>query len=416
MSADRTRGAPRRGRARAALLLLALLGIMGVGSGAALAGWKSLPGSTKDKVRGLSWVRTILYAVHGPGSYPRTGRELGDGGAARDAILWDPAAIWVDGEGSVHITDRRHARIRVVTADTMWTLAGTGSYGYHGDEIPAKETSFLDPFGLAGSADGSLYVADSNNHRVRMIDPGGIIHTVAGTGEPGFSGDGGPAVLARLSQPVDICLGIDTSLFIADLMNYRIRRVAPDGTIRTVAGTGAAGFSGDSGPAPSASVDEVWGVACGPDGSVYVADSGNHRVRVIDRNGIIRSFAGNGRMGYSGDGGPAGAAELNSPQALFVATDGAVWIGDEHNNRIRRVGTDGIITTMAGSGVAGFGGDGGPATDAMLNDPEGIWVYPSNSFLIADGDNDRIRLVETDGTIRTVIGGGRPTLPEWPPG
>jgi hypothetical protein len=137
---------------------------------------------------------------------------------------------------------------------------------------------------------------------------------------------------------------------------------------------------------------------------------------VIDRNGIIRSFAGNGRMGYSGDGGPAGAAELNSPQALFVAADGAVWIGDEHNNRIRRVGTDGIITTMAGSGVAGFGGDGGPATDAMLNDPEGIWVYPSNSFLIADGDNDRIRLVETDGTIRTVIGGGRPTLPEWPPG
>ncbi|MDP2673555.1 MAG: RHS repeat-associated core domain-containing protein [Dehalococcoidia bacterium] len=294
-------------------------------------------------------------------------------------------------------------RVSTLTGD-ITTVAGNGSNGFGGDGGPATQAALSVPHGMAVGADGSLYIADSYNSRIRRVGTAGIITTVAGNGSDGFGGDGGPATQAALNHPSDVAVGADGSLYIADYDNLRIRRVGTDGIITTVAGNGSNGFSGDGGPATQAALWLPNGVAVGADGSLYIADSFNHRIRRVGTDGIISTVAGNGTNGFSGDGGPATQAALWFPHDVAVGADGSLYIADNGNSRIRRVGTDGIITTVAGNGTFGFGGDGGPATQAAFNSPVGVAVGADGSLYIPDFNSYRIRVV-TDGIISTVAGG-----------
>ena len=315
----------------------------------------------------------------------------GDGGPATQARLSTSKAVALGPDGSFYITQSETHSIRRVGPDgIITTVTGTGVAGFSGDGGPATQASLYDPRGLAVGPDGSLYIADSWNVRIRRVGPDGIITTVAGPGVCGFSGDGGPATQASLNNAQGVAVGPDGSLYIADTSNNRIRRIGPDGIITTVAGEGNGGLSGNGGPATQARLYNPSGVAVGPDGSLYIADSTNYRIRRVGPDGIITTVAGTGGEGFSGDGGPATQATLRYPIGVAVGPDGNLYIADGRDNRIRRVGPDGIITTVAGTGVGGFSGDGGPATQATLFYPEGVAVGPDGNLYIADTYNHRI--------------------------
>jgi len=319
----------------------------------------------------------------------------GDGGPATRAQLETPARITVGPDGSLYIADAANHRIRRVTPDgIMTTVAGNGTAGYRGDGGPAMQAQLDFPLGVAVGADGSLYIADSSNDRIRRVSPEGMITTVAGGGPYRHVGDGGPATQAYLPYPQGIAIGSDSGLYIADYFNHRVRRVGQDGIITTVAGNGTSGYSGDGGPATQIQLDHPTDVAVGPDGSVYIADAGNDAIRRVGPNGMITTVAGNGTSGYSGDGGPAIQAQLDFPVGIAIGAEGSLYIVDSDNNRIRQVRPDGIITTLAGNGTPGFSGDGGPATQAKVVYPFGVAVGADDSLYIADLYNARIRRVE----------------------
>jgi RHS repeat-associated protein len=316
---------------------------------------------------------------------------------------YDPSPkVLYQGDG-----DRRDAQ---AIGLVITTVAGNGISGIGGDGGPATQAALRVPMGVAITPDGSFYITDSFNERVRRVDPNGIITTVAGTGNPGYSGDGGQATLATLRTPSGVAIAPDGSYYIVDQGNSCIRRVGPEGIITTVAGIGVNGFSGDGGPATQAALSGPTTIAVAPDGSLYIADPGNRRIRRVGPDGIITTVAGTGLGGSSGDGGLATQATLNGPTGISVAPDGSLYIADLGANRVRRVGPDGIITTVAGTGSPGFSGDGDSATQAALNSPRGVTVAPDGSFYITDQNNHRIRRVSQDGIITTVagIGGGFP--------
>ncbi|HPZ42770.1 MAG TPA: S-layer homology domain-containing protein [Bacillota bacterium] len=298
----------------------------------------------------------------------------------------------------------------------MSTVAGTGTFGYSGDGGPATEAELCEPGKIAIGPDGSIYIAETMGHRIRRVSPDGIITTVAGNGTSGFSGDGGPATEAKLNEPWGMDIGPDGALYFADHYNNRIRRVDPeDGTITTVAGTGLPGYpsgefySGEGDLATEAPIYRPMDVAVSSDGSIYIADS-SHRVFRVGPDGRINVIAGklSGPNaisgGYSGDGGPASEARLNYPRSIDLGPDGSLYIADTFNYRVRRVDTSGIITTVAGTGGDGFSGDGGPAIDAQVA-PISVEVSSDGSLFIADGSM-RIRRVGPDGIITTAAGNG----------
>ncbi|MEW2554519.1 RICIN domain-containing protein [Streptomyces zhihengii] len=286
------------------------------------------------------------------------------------------------------------------------TVAGTGAAGFKGDGEPAAAAQLNRPYGIALDGAGTLYFSDYNNHRVRKITSDGRISTVAGTGTAGYRGDGGAAVAAQLNCPREMAVDGAGVLYVVDSGNHRIRKVMPDGTISTAAGTGTAGFGGDGGPATAARLNLPLGVAVDGDGSLFVAEYHNHRVRRITADGIITTFAGTGTAGFTGDGGPAASAQLNRPYAVCVDGAGGVCVADAENHRVRRVAPDGTISTVAGTGTAGFGGDGGPAVSARLNLPLGMAADSAGGLYISDHRNFRVRRVAADGTISTVAGTG----------
>jgi len=286
------------------------------------------------------------------------------------------------------------------------TIAGDGTHGYNGDGITAVDAELWAPYGLTVDSSGNVYIADSKNSRVRKVTPAGIISTVAGNGTTGFSGDNGSAVNAELDEPAYLVFDASGNLYIADIPLNRVRKVTPAGIITTFAGTGAGGFSGDSGPATSATLDAPNGLAFDSSGNLYIADSGNERVRMVTPAGIISTVAGSGVTGFGGDGGSATAAELAEPVGVAIDSTGNLYIDDFANNRIRKVTRGGIISTIAGTGVAGYSGDGGAASAAELNDPEGIAVDINGDLMISDGSNNRIRKVNPSGIISTVAGNG----------
>ncbi|MGW7434363.1 NHL domain-containing protein [Streptomyces sp. NPDC054861] len=286
------------------------------------------------------------------------------------------------------------------------TVAGTGTAGFQGDNGPSTAAQLNRPYGIVVDSHGTVYVSDYSNHRVRRITTDGKISTVAGTGSGGFGGDDGPAVSARLNYPRELAVDGADALYIADSGNHRIRKITPDGKISTVAGSGVAGFSGDGGPATAARLNGPFGVAVDSAGTVYFSDYHNHRVRKVTTDGKVGTVTGNGSAGNKGDGGPAASAQLNGPHA--VATDGAgvLYIVDYGNHRLRRITADGTIDTVAGTGAGGFGGDGGPAASAKLKSPVGVAVDSTGALYIADYGNNRVRRIAPDGTIDTVAGTG----------
>ncbi|WP_165227133.1 MBG domain-containing protein [Aquisphaera insulae] len=412
----------------------------------------------------------VIVTVAGDGrlGYPDDGDD-GDGGLATSARLGWPAGVAVDAEGNVFIADTNNSRVRMVSKATgvITTVAGDGSSGYAGDGGPATASRVNAPQGVAVDADGNLYIADSDNDRIReVIRSTGIITTIVGDGNPGsggdgglaaearvyrpcgvmvdsqgdlfivdsgssrirqvskstglittaagstfgYSGDAGPATAARLNLPNAVAVDALGNLFIADTNNNRIREVVKvTGRIDTVAGDGTFGFGGEGGPATEARFYNPTSVAVDPAGNLYIADTNNHRIReVVKATGIIVTIAGTGTAGYGGDGGPATAARLSRPSSITLDAQGNVYFVDQDNNRVRKVvRATGAIVTVAGDGLPGYGGDGGSATAARLSQPEGLAVDVDGNLYIADQGNNRIRKVIKDtGIIITVAGDG----------
>src|SRR5581483_11332281 len=292
---------------------------------------------------------------------------------------------------------------------SVTNVAGTGVGGWSGDGGPATAAQLRAPRHVVVAGDGSLFVADGGNNLIRRIAPDGTITTVAGNGTPGSTGDGGPATAAEINTPHGIAFDDATGiLYIADSSSSRVRRVTPDGIITTVAGTGVAGYNGDNRPGPTAQLNSPKGLKVGPDGALYISDGANHRVRRLAADGTITTVAGTGADTSTGDGGPAAAASLRTPRGLDFDAAGNLYVADGDGNRIRRIAPDGTITTVAGTGVAAYGGDGGPATAAALANPHGVVVDPSGRLFVADADNNRVRMIDPTGTIWTVAGTGQP--------
>ena len=353
------------------------------------------------RIRKVDTAGTIT-TVAGTGSYGFSG----DGGQATAAQLFFPESVAVDGSGNLYIVDTSNRRIRKVdTAGTITTFAGTGTNGFSGDGGQATAAQLNRPRGAAADGSGNLYIADQYNRRIRKVDTAGTITTFVGVGTGGFGGDGGPATGALLYFP-RVTVDGSGNLYIADASNHRVRKVDTAGTITTVAGTGTSGTSGDGGPATEAQLNLPSGVAVDGSGNLYIADTSNHRIRKVDSSGIITTFAGTGTAGFSGDDGSATAAQLSSPRGVAVDGSGNLYIADNSNHRIRKVDTAGMITTVAGTGTAGFSGDGGSATAAQLNSPISVAVDGSGNVFITDSNNHRVRKVDTAGTITTFAGTG----------
>jgi sugar lactone lactonase YvrE len=330
--------------------------------------------------------------INGAGIIESVAGTSDDGGSALAAQLAFPNAIAVDASGNLYIADTDLQRIRRITPDgVISSVAGSGAAGFGGDGGPALSAQLNYPAGVTADAAGNIFIADTRNHRVRKVTPGGAITTVAGTGSGGFSGDGGRASAAQLNGPRGVFVDAAGNLYIADTDNQRIRKVTTAGTITTVAGTGAAGFSGDGAPAVAAQLRNPVSVAADRSGTLYISDSDNNRIRKVTADGLIHTAAGNGAAGFAGDRGPASSAQVTYPNQIAVDGLGNLFIADTGNGRIREVTPDGIIQSLAGNGQYGFSGDNGPAASAVLALPYGVAIDGLNTLFIGDTFNNRVR-------------------------
>jgi uncharacterized protein (TIGR03437 family) len=321
----------------------------------------------------------------------------GDGGPATSALLNQPASIFLDASGNLFIADTANSRIRKVSpTGTITTVAGNGCCNYSGDGGQATSAAMDLPQGVAVDSSGNIYIADTGNSVIRKVSAGGVISTIAGKfGFMGEYGDGGPANQSVLWSPMGVGVDAAGDLYIADTVNNVIREVsAGSGNISVVAGNQTQGFAGDGGTATSAELYLPTGVFVDSSGNLFIADRGNNRIRKVSTSGTITTVAGNGSAGSTGDGGPATAAELYQPTNVAVDAAGDIFIAATKNNKIREVSAgSGIITTVAGDGAMGFYGDGGTATNALLNQPQGVAVDSSGDIFLADTGNNRIREV-----------------------
>jgi uncharacterized protein (TIGR03437 family) len=338
----------------------------------------------------LSGQGYTITTVAGNGVLGFTGDNL----PAINAEIWALAGIAADNAGNLYIADTGNSRIRKVTASTgiITTVAGIGVHSFSGDGGPATSASFYFPRGIAVDLAGNIYVGDTGNFRIRKIDTNGIITTIAGIGLLGYSGDGGLAVNAQINNVGGLVVDPAGNLIFADGSNNRIRKIAPNGIISTIIGTGVLGFTGNGGgPALSANISNPNSAALDAAGNFYFVELENEDVRMVTPGGIISTVAGNGTFGSGGDGGQAIAAQLNDPQGAVVDSTGNMYITDEDNQRVRVVSPSGIITTIAGDGTKNFSGDGGPATSSQISLPEGLAVGPTGIVYFVDSGNNRIR-------------------------
>jgi len=436
------------------------------------------------RVRKVTAASGTIQTVAGGGTIPAGGN--GDGGAATSAKLTTPRNVALDGAGDLYISDFDGQRVyQVSISGTLTTLAGNGTSGYAGDNGAAVLAQISYPAGLAADAQGGVYIADSNNHRVRRvyhgqiatigisgatgttvllprtptgmyldgagnlwvadagggqvyklnafgavsvlpvaaqdvtadaagnlyaasggtlkkITPAGGASVVAGTGAYRFSGDGGAASSARLNAPLGVAVDAVGNLYIADTGNHRIRKVSLGGIITTIVGTGQQGYSGDGGVATAAQINSPNSVAVDAAGNIYIADTGNHRVREVTAGGVIQTLAGTGTAGFSGDGALGSGAQLSSPSYVAVDGTGSVYIADTGNQRVRKVASGGVISTIAGDGMQSFGGDGGAAVAASFNTPRGLALDSAGNLYVADAGNRRVRVVSPKGLITTL--------------
>ena len=334
----------------------------------------------------------VISTVAGNGGSSSTG----DGGPALSASF-HPDGVTVDSAGNIYIADQNNNRIRKVDQNgIMTTVAGNGNTQFSGDNGPAtSSTVYIAAMhnGLAVDAAGNLYIADDGHHRIRKVDAKGIITTVAGKGSQNYSGDGVAATKTSLYRPSGVAVDAAGNLYIADTNNFRIRKVDTSGIISTIAGTGAIAYGGDGGPAINASFSEPAGVALDALGNIYVADRSAGVVRKIDHSGIITTVAGNGTFGFSGDGGPAVKAQFADLRSVTVDVAGNLYLADYGNHRVRKVDTSGIVTTIAGNGSnAPNNGDGGPPDSANVL-PADVAFDSAGNYYVADWGHNLIRKV-----------------------
>ncbi len=325
----------------------------------------------------------------------------GRGVSAQQQPLLLPSAVAYDAAGDLFFVDtNRNQVFEVSLAGALTTVAGTGVQGFGGDGGVATAAELNSPQGIAIGADGTIYVADTGNQRIRAL-VAGQISTFAGIGALGYSGDNGPATAAALGKPTALAIDAQGSLLICDTANHRIRSVAA-GVIFTIAGTGLQGFAGDGGAATRAELDSPAGIAVAGDGRIFLSDSHNHRLRVITTDNIIQTFAGIGTAGYAGDGGPAIAASLALPRGISIDAAGDVIFADSNNQRIRSINPQGIISTIAGNGVQGVAADGAMSTASALNAPGGLAVSSFGAPVFADSPNKLVREIAANGELYTV--------------
>jgi sugar lactone lactonase YvrE len=380
---------------------------------------------------GVAWARCVIFvctvsvmvmtalpsgANQPPGTImtivgPGHSGNPGDGRPASEAYIDGLSQMAFGPDGSLYLTDPGNSRVRRVDRVTgiVTSVAGAGELrrGYDGDGGSAVDATFYNPQGLAFDAEGNLYIADSVNHVIRRVDrETGIIETIAGGGVQGYSGDGGPATGALLNLPRGMDFDAAGNLYVAESRNHVVRRIAPDGAITTVVGTGVRGYSTD-GSARATMLDNPFDVAIGRDGHLYVSDLCNNRILRVDlASGTLSTFVGRvwplscsidlpvSLSSLIGDEGPASEAALSLPGGIAFDESGNLFIADSHHNRIRRVdAATGTITTVAGIGLPGFTGDGGPPKEARMTNPLGVTFDPSGNLLIADGNNFRVRRV-----------------------
>jgi uncharacterized protein (TIGR03437 family) len=326
----------------------------------------------------------------------------GDGSQATNAELNWPTGLALDSSNNIYIADTLNARIRKVAGNNITTIAGNGGLSYSGDNGPATQAQLNSPWGVAADAAGNFYVADTYNHVVRKVAKNGIITPFAGTGKAGNGGDGGAATGAQLNLPQGLAVDAAGNVYIADSGNNKVRRVSTDGNIKTVAGSGTSGSGGDGGSATAAQLNGPLGVAVDAAGNLYIADFGSNKVRQVSSSGTITTLAGVGTQGYTGDGNAATSAQLNLPQGVAVDNSGSVYIADTGNSVVRKV-SGGVIKTVAGSGIPGHAGDLGPATSALLSNPTGVAVDAIGNIYIGDGGTN-VRKVFPSGTIVSIAG------------
>jgi sugar lactone lactonase YvrE len=338
-------------------------------------------------------------------------QQLGDEGPVGRVRLSDPMGLDRDRGGALFVGDRGgtgpgHVIWRFGPDGTARIIAGTGRRGAELEASDARKADLGSPQGLCVDPEGRVYFADSYNHVVLRVDPGGGLTRVAGVGRPGDSGDGGAATAAALNQPYDARLDGQGNLYIADFGNHRIRKVDRDGRITTLAGTGVPGYSGDGGPAAAAQLNGPYGVFADARHEVLIADSENHVVRQVDSTGTIRTIAGTGQRGLAGDGGPAIQAHLDSPQGLYADGSGTIYVDDEHNHQIRAIRPDGLIHRVAGSGARGSSPDGTLADGGALDDVENLVVTREGLILFTEAGNRLLRAIGSDGRLLTLAGQG----------
>jgi sugar lactone lactonase YvrE len=325
----------------------------------------------------------------------------GDGGQATLASLYNPAGLAVDSVGNIYIADYDNNVLRKVTYSTgdISTIAGNGTAGYSGDGGLATAAELWGLYGVALDKAGNIYIADGHNDVIREISKStGFISTIAGNGTAGYSGDGSAATSAELNGPTGIAFDASGNIYICDDGNNVIREVnTSTGVISTISGNGTAGYSGDGGAATSAELNSPHGITLDPSGNIYIGDANNNVVRKVTKaSGIISTIAGNGTAGYTGDGAAATSAELSAPGKIALDKTGNMYIADANNNVIRLVTTaTGLISTVAGNGTASFSGDGGPATIAELDFTTDVVLDASDNIYIADQFNNRIREVSS---------------------
>jgi len=333
----------------------------------------------------------------------------GDNGAATSAQLNTPESLVIDKAGSLYIADYANAVIRIVIpSGTIGTYAGTGSSpGFSGDGGAAASAQLNGVFGMAIDAAGNFYIADYFNYRIRKINTSNVITSIAGGGLVSFSGDGGPATLAVMGTPYGVAVDPSGNVYFSDYENFRVRKISASGVITTIAGNGTPGFSGDGGLATKAQLYPT-GLALDPSGNLYIADFVNNVVRKVFTNGTITTYAGNRGLGtgYAGDGGLAINAQLNYPSAVALDGQGNLFIADWGNFVIRRVTPFGLISTVAGTNLKGYGGDGGAGINAQLGYVNGLATDAAGNLYIADWDNFRIRKLNTSLAISTIAGNG----------
>ena len=316
----------------------------------------------------------------------------GDGGPASEALLRDPTAVAVDSRGNLYIADVYNHRIRRVASDgIISTVMGTGSSDPQVGDLPAIETNLESAYGIATDRWDRLYVLDRIRSRIFRIEPDGIARRIVGTGENGFDGDGGPAIDAWIQHANHLVVDEEGTLFIADTGNHRIRSLTPDGIIRTVAGTGEEGFSGDGGTGLEAAMAFPSAIAIDNEGSLLIADFGNHRIRRLAPDGTIVSIAGTGEPDYNGDGAAAIECSIGEPCGVVADRGGNVYIGDQGNFRVRVVTPSGRMHTVAGTGVEGYSGDGGPAELAEISNPDILACDHEGNVYVPDYSNAAVR-------------------------